>query len=88
MNVKVGQVYRTNFSGHYEAIVITHLHQEPDDDIPWACDYIYNDGIVVTQDDCDFFDNTDRQLIAEYPTWTEAVCSQYFNNPEEYIGEL
>lgn len=84
MTVKVGQVYRwvgDNSENCYN-LVITRVSEDEE-----YCDYIYNDGQTVAEDDVDFVIQ-DKQLIASYPTWIEAVCSHYFSPQKENIGEL
>ena len=67
-NIKVGQVY-SNKSMNFR-IVSTWVDEDRD-----MRDFIRNDGFVLSG--CL---NEDYELIAEYPTWQEAVNSKEFND--------
>lgn len=71
-DIKVGQVW-----GKQDAtnIVITKI--ELLFDIPYYS-YIFADGTCVDEDD-KYFITKKRVLLAEYPTWQEAVNSKEFN---------
>lgn len=72
MSIKVGQIYKT-----YDGImVITQINKHINS---LRYDYIYNDGMV-----CDYMREDEvlspgTEIIAEYPTWKEAVNSKEFN---------
>lgn len=73
--IKVGQVFKgKEWAG--EVLVITKVHKFGRQKL---YDYIYQDGSVVAQDyDIDI--KLGRKLIAEYPTWQEAVNSKEFRD--------
>lgn len=75
MSIRVGQIYKgKEWVG--EVLVITKTHKFGQQEL---YDYIYQDGSAVAQDyDMDI--ELGRKLIAEYPTWQEAVNSKEFNN--------
>lgn len=62
--IKVGQIYKTD-----EQIVVVSFYRKGQIGI------IYNDGYVIN-----IFNDTisNSELIAEYPTWQEAVNSKEF----------
>lgn len=62
--IKVGQIYRTD-----EQIVVVSFYRKGQIGI------IYNDGYVINIFN-DIISNS--ELIAEYPTWQEAVNSKEF----------
>lgn len=69
--IKVGQIYN---QWNDEIFVVTLIDNG-------AYSVIYKDGFTVTYDDkeLDFLFNK-SELIAEYPTWQEAVNSKEFRN--------
>lgn len=67
--LKVGQIY---FNKRIEVkLVITFVSED-------LCDWVTEEGKTCT-DKCDWILLT-GELIAEYPTWQEAVNSKEFNN--------
>ena len=74
--IKVGQIWRGK--SKEDTIVITCIHKygKRKQDF-WEFDYIWKDGETVANDNC-YFVKCGRKLIAEYPTWQEAVCSKEF----------
>lgn len=68
--IKVGQIYKSNFTSAIRAISFI------DDE---EASIINTDGVVDRWklDDIPIFA---WKLIAEYPTWQEAVNSEYFKN--------
>ena len=69
--IKVGQIWRT--LNNYK-IVVTSIKEE---DYKGEVCIIYSDGYVFqTSDENDF---SFHELIAEYPSWQEAVYSKEFN---------
>ena len=66
--IKVGQVWKND----YERIVITHKHKA----LNVFC-YIDNKGVTVYEDDACFI-RRNYTLLAEYPTWQEAINSEEF----------
>ncbi len=72
MAIKVGQIYKVN----EDKYVITKTWHSDLFDEEWA-DYIFNDG--TTDRTCgNIFKYL--ELIAEYPTWQEAVNSKEFRD--------
>lgn len=70
LKIKVGQVWKNAF----ERIVITHKHEN----LNVFC-YIDDKGVTVYEDDA-FFIRRNYKLLAEYPTWQEAINSEEFRN--------
>ena len=70
--IKVGQVWQT--SNDYK-VVVTSTKEE--DYVGQIC-IIYMDG--YTTDSCEENTFTFCKLLAEYPTWQEAVNSKEFKN--------
>lgn len=69
MNIKVGQIY---FNKRIEVkLVITFVSNKEN-----LCDWVTEEGKTCT-DKCDWILLT-SELIAEYPTWQEAVNSKEF----------
>ena len=68
--IKVGQIYKSNLT--FAIRVITFIDDS-------EVSLIHPNGYV---DRWSFDDiaNTNWELIAEYPTWQEAVNSEYFKN--------
>lgn len=69
--IKVGQIYKS-YDGR---MVITQINKHTNS---LRYDYIYNDGMT-----CSYMQESEvlspgTELIAEYPTWQEAVASKEF----------
>lgn len=74
--IKVGQIWRGR--NNDDTIVITHIDKTlGKKQEQWQIDYMWADGETVSNDDA-YFVKTGRKLIAEYPTWQEAVNSKEF----------
>ena len=76
--IKVGQIWRGKTKK--DTIVITHIRKcgKRSQEL-WDFDYIWKDGETFENDEYSFI-VFGRKLIAEYPTWQEAVNSKEFNN--------
>ena len=75
--IKVGQIWQ-NPQNKTDTIAITSIDKRAGrKQSDWLFSYIWNDGETVCADD-DFFIKRSRKLIAEYPTWQEAVNSKEF----------
>lgn len=72
MTIKVGQIYNIPYLGG--KVVVTWVRAD-------------NCNFTIVREDGYFFSssNTDNdwELIAEYPTWQEAVNSKEFNNGKQ-----
>lgn len=74
---EVGQVWQ-NPKNKTDTIAITVVDKRAGrKQSDWLFSYIWNDGEVVCADD-EYFVKRSRKLIAEYPTWQEAVNSKEF----------
>lgn len=75
-NIKAGQVYKDG--KEHDAFVVSKVRQLED---YWLVTTIHSDGFAC---DCPAgsLDDMpeDYELIAEYPTWQEAINSKEFNN--------
>lgn len=72
IKAKVGQIWRT--LNNYKIVVTSTEEADYEGEV---C-IIYSDGYVFqTSGENDF---SFHELIAEYPTWQEAVNSEYFKN--------
>lgn len=81
--IKVGQVYSRVIDGHDWRFVITYCSSSG-----LYYDYIFNDGSTISDEDADYLlDNSDR-LVAEYPTWIEAINSPHFNRSIKNLGGM
>lgn len=69
--IKVGQIYKT----HDGIMVITQINKHINS---LRYDYIYNDGMTLSYMREDEVLSPGTELIAEYPTWQEAVNSKEF----------
>lgn len=69
--IKVGQIYKTRDG----IMVITQINKHLNS---LRYDYIYNDGMTLSYMREDEVLSPDTELIAEYPTWQEAVNSNEF----------
>lgn len=67
--IKVGQVYKTDQA---ECFVVTYIGV-------YTVTLIFEDGYVIHKENRDWITKC-NELIAEYPTWQEAVNSKEFNN--------
>lgn len=76
MIIKVGQIWRGESKEDTIAITYIHKHGRRKQEF-WEFDYIWRDGETVANDDL-YFVQCGRKLIAEYPTWREAVNSPEF----------
>lgn len=73
--IKVGQIYKA-IDGHLRStVVVTNVENYKTHN---EVDYISKHGVCFCQDDAKFL-LLHRELIAEYPTWQEAVNSPEFN---------
>ena len=81
MTVKVGQVYKSTSEDHDWRFVITHIS-----DGGWI-DYIYEDGVVIA-DNCEDEVLDGAELLAEYPTWFEAIHSPFFTRAINKLGRM
>jgi len=71
MRIKVGQIYKDPDG----IMVITQINKHLDS---LRYDYIYNDGMTLSYMREDDVLSPGTELIAEYPTWQEAVNSKEF----------
>ena len=81
--IKVGQVYSRIVDGHDWRFVITY-HS----DNGLYCDYIFNDGSAISDEDVDYLSGMGDRLVAEYPTWIEAINSPHFNRSIKNLGGM
>lgn len=72
LKIKVGQVYETT-SGLRYIITCVGIHNTY---------LLYNSGYCVECSLSDMNNNYSDKLIAEHPTWRQAVNSEEFNNGE------
>ena len=79
--VKVEQIYDRckNVDTLRGKVCVTNIYTYEDNSI--EVDYIINTGICFSHDD-KYFLKLHRKLIAEYPTWQEAVNSKEFKDDE------
>lgn len=70
--IKVGQVYKTESGSRY---IITYMGT-------YNIYLLYDDGYCVEYSLSDMYNNYNYKLIAEYPTWQEAVNSKEFRDVE------
>ena len=68
--IKVGQIYKTPSGSRY---IITYMGM-------YNIYLLYNSGYSMDYSLSSMKKNHDDKLIAEYPTWQEAVNSKEFNN--------
>ena len=68
--IKVGQIYKTPSGSRY---IVTYMGI-------YNIYLLYNTGYCMEYSLSDMNNNYDDKLIAEYPTWQEAVNSEYFKN--------
>ena len=68
--IKVGQIYKTPSGPKY---IITYMGT-------YNIYLLYNNGYSMEYSLSSMKKNYDDKLIAEYPTWQEAVNSEYFKN--------
>lgn len=68
--IKVGQIYKTPSGPKY---IITYMGT-------YNIYLLYNNGYSMKYSLSSMKKNYDDKLIAEYPTWQEAVNSEYFKN--------
>jgi len=66
--IKVGQVYKTPYGSRY---IITYMGM-------YNIYLLYNNGYSMEYSLSSMMDNYDDKLIAEYPSWQEAVNSKEF----------
>lgn len=75
MSIEVGQIYTDG----EDIYVVTNVWSSVLDDKDYFCS-INTDGVVNVSNSACYAEETDK-LIAEYPTWQEAV------NSKEFTGE-
>lgn len=82
MTIKVGQVYKKTDTSKDWRFVITHVSGGER-----YFDYIFEDGCTIADDDeYGVLDNA--VLLAEYPTWLEAINSPHFNRSIKNLGGM
>ena len=73
MSVKVGQIYKTPSGSRY---IITSMGT-------FRISLLYDTGYCMEYSLSSMRNNYDDKLIAEYPTWQEAVNSKEFKGEEK-----
>ena len=76
--IKVGQIRKPTKEFKEDSLGNTKIVISKIDDESW-CSIIFEDGDVITGSP-DWIVEEKTELIAEYPTWQEAVNSKEFNN--------
>lgn len=76
--IKVGQIYKTSSGSRY---IITYMGI-------YNIYLLYDDGYSMEYSISSMNKNYDDKLIAEYPTWQEAVNSQEFRGAKQWYITL
>lgn len=77
--IKVGQIYEAICDGYKERFVLTKKYQPVEGLSDVRFDVVYQDGVCRTNV-VEYYVANSCKLIAEYPTWQEAVNSKEFKN--------